>query len=278
MRCSESGMSVAVAGVRCKLVSFVAILACSTTCGCKLLPKPSDELRHESYIRTQKLFSGSQELAKKQTYIILSGAARFRAAIDSESKKVEWSGGENGFASGLAVACEADGYMLTTAHALDATNFVLGWFDGKMDVKPARVIFKRHSNTHADLALIKVEAQLEHFGVSGEKPRAGDQVFAVVGFRTRTGVAIGFAAGRVLSVEPDPVGGSLDLIRSDVPLWHGDSGGPLLSCNGRVVGINSGLTFTLRNHWSDSFYPDNRFIKALITKDRSLRSPTASVE
>jgi S1-C subfamily serine protease len=222
--------------------------------------KPSDELRQDSYIQNQGLFSGRQDLAKQATYTILSGASQFRADMDTEHKKVDWSGGERGFTSGLAVGCEPDGYLITASHVLKATNFVLGWFDGKMDVKPARVIFKRNAKTHADLALIKVDARLEYCGVLGEKPKAGDPVFAVIGYRTRTGVAIGLAGGNVLSVEPDPVGGSLDLIMTNVPLWHGDSGGPLLSGNGHVVGINSGLSFAWRNHWADSFFLDNRFI------------------
>jgi S1-C subfamily serine protease len=263
--------------MRSELVNLIAMLACSMTCGCELLHKPSDELRHNSYIRSQKLFTGSQDLAKSQTYIILSGASQFTAAMDLEKKKVDWFGGERGFSSGLAVGWEPDGYLITAAHTLHATNFVLGRFDGKMDVRPARVIFKRDAKTHADFALIKVEARLEHCGVSDEKPKAGDQVFAVVGYRTATGVAIGFAGGKVLSVEPDPVGGSLDLIRSDVPLWHGDSGGPLLSSNGRVVGINSGLSFTWRRHWADSFLLDNQFIQELIIKDRTLGAPNKAL-
>ncbi len=257
----------------CRVIGLVAMLACTMTCGCKLLWRPSDELRHGSYVPYQKLFTGSHEFAKRQTYIILSGPAQFRATMDSQNETVDWSGGEKGFSSGLAVGYDSEGYLITSAHALHTTNFVLGWFDGRMDVKPARVVFRRDSNTHADFALVKINGRLDYCAHLGDKPKIGDRIFAVVGYRNKTGVMIAFASGKVLSVEADPVGGPLDLIRTDVPLWFGDSGGPLLSSNGRVIGINSGVRFTWNQHWSDSFYTDSQFIQYLIAEDRGLKAP-----
>lgn len=254
-------------------LSVVAMTAWLAACGCSLLPKPSDALRQESYARHRMLFTGSPDLAKQHTYVVFSGPPHFRATTRSTDGAVQWSGGEKGFASGMAVGCEPDGYLLTATHALGMTNYVWGRFDGRTGVRPARVIFKRNTRTHADFALIKVDARLEPCAALGAKPREGEPVFAVVAYRTGTGVAIGFAGGKVLSVEPDPVGGPLDLIRTDVPLWHGDSGGPLLSKDGRLVGINTGLSFTWTRYWAESIFSDQEFIRNLIANDRASRLP-----
>jgi S1-C subfamily serine protease len=193
--------------------------------------------------------------------------------MDAETGAVNWLAGKKAFSTGLAIGFAPDGYLVTAAHALNTNIFVLGSFDGNMQLKPARVVFKRNSNTHADLAVIKTEGKLDHCTVLGERPRSGDRVFAVVCYRNNTRLAIDFAGGTVLGITRDPLRGPLDLIHTDVPLGHGDSGGPLLSSGGQLIGVNSGISFTLRKHWSDSFYLDRELLQRLVEEDRSSIAP-----
>src|SRR5216683_600818 len=206
------------------ITGLLAVFAAATMCACRSPQNPSDEVRHASYIRCQNLFTGNNEAAKRRTYIVFSGGPQFRATMDAQTGAVNWFAGKKAFSTGLAIGFAPDGYLVTAAHALNTNIFVLGWFDGKMDLKPARVVFKRNSNTHADLALIKTEGKLDHCSILGERPRSGDRVFAVVCYRNNTHLAIDFAGGTVLGIARDPLGGMLDLIKTDVPLGHGDSG------------------------------------------------------
>jgi S1-C subfamily serine protease len=255
------------------ITGLLAAFAAATMCGCRSPQNPSDEVRHASYIRCQILFTWNNEAAKRWTYILFSGGPQFTATMDAQTGAVNWVAGKKAFSTGLAIGFEPDGYLVTAAHALNTNIFVLGWFDGKMDLKPARVVFKRNSNTHADLALIKTDGELDHCSILGERPRSGDRAFAVVCYRNNTHLAIDFAGGTVLGMARDPLGGPLDLIKTDVPLGHGDSGGPLLSSGGQLIGVNSGISFTLGKHWSDSFYPDRELIQRLVEEDRSSRAP-----
>jgi len=260
----------------CRLITgLLAVLSATMMCGCRSPQDPSDAVRHASYIHCRSLFTGNNEAAKRQTYIVFSGGPQFRATMDRQTGTVNWFAGKKGFSTGLAIGFEADGYLVTVAHALNTNIFVIGWFDGKMDMKPARVVFKGNSNTHADLALIKTEGNLDTCCILGEGPRSGDQVFAIVCYRNsnNTDWDIDFAGGKVLGIAPDPLRGSLRSIRTDVPLARGDSGGPLLSISGQLIGVNRRIGFTLRKHWSDSFYPDKEFIQRLVKEDRSSRAP-----
>jgi S1-C subfamily serine protease len=254
--------------VASRLMTLVAVWSAALLCGCRSPLTPSDELRHESFVRYQDLFAGNAETAKRGTYIIFSGGPQFSTTVDSRTGSINWFAGGKGFSSGLAVALEPDGYLLTAGHTLDTNNFVFGLFDGKMDVRPARIVLRQGAGTHADLALIKVEGKLDHCAVPGQKPSIGDPVFAVVCYRKDTQLAIDFASGRVLGLKGDPANGDCDVINTDVPLGHGDSGGPLLSNSGQLVGINSGISYTWRKNWSDSFFPDFGFIQSVTAHDR----------
>jgi len=254
----------------------LAVLAALTICGCQSLQNPSEEVRHASYVRCQSLITGNNETMKRQTYIVLSGGPQFRATMDAKSGTVQWFADKKAFSIGLAVGVAPDGYLVTVAHALNTNTFVCGLFDGKMDLKPARVVFRQNSKTHADFALIKTEGELAHCSIVGERPRCGDRVLAVVCNRNNTHLAIDFAGGTILGISRDPLGGPLDLIKTDVPLGHGDSGGPLLSTGGELIGVNSGISFTLGKHWSDSYYPDRELIQRLVEEDRSSGAPNKS--
>ena len=247
---------------------ILTLLEAMAMCGCRSSQDPSDELRHASYVWSASFFTGSKDAVKRQTYVVFSGGPEFTVTMDSRTGTVHGNTGKQPLVSGLATAIEPDGYLITAAHILDRNIFVLGWFDGKLDLRSARVIFKRDKTIDADFALIKAEGRLDHYAILGQRPTTGDRVYAVVCYRNNNPIAIDFAAGRVLSVMPDSLGGALDLIETDVPLARGDSGGPLLSRGGQIIGVN-----TLRRQWSYSFYPDPKLILRLVEQDRSSRAP-----
>lgn len=285
-------------GMLIRFVTGVWILATAAMlCGCRSLIQPSNTTRHESYARYEKQFTGNQTNVLRETYLILSCSRGIGTAAFSTNSSGSWhltftrSKGSKGFnlSQGLAVALTHDGYLLTAAHVLESKNFVIGRFNGRLGLKTARVVFKADSKPHADVALIKVGAELQRYVTFGPKPKVGEQVFAVVcNHRKRPHIHFAFsaAAGKVLNVRRGPAGSSVDLVYTDTPLWEGDSGGPLLTSTGQLIGILHGCVF----HWYGiylnvrkvcffpkiSFFPHEKYIQHIIAEDRaSHKAPNA---
>ena len=262
------------------LLALVAVAAC----GCKSFLQPTAQARHSAYYRHQKVFIGDPDLALHQTYVVFSADFRnLSPRYDSETRRIVFDATNkmNG-GCGLAVALSTDGYLLTASHVLGTTNFtsyVCGSFEGKIDIRPARVIFRHGPDPRADLALLKVSGKLTEPVEFGDLPKVGETVFAVVNYRLPTKAREGFdfdidfTAGKVREVVDDPSGSSVREVVTNVPLWEGDSGGPLLSRNGRLVGIARQLDFQWHGvHWNYrriSSFPDKQFIQHAVAEDRA---------
>jgi S1-C subfamily serine protease len=221
-----------------------------TLCGCAPLERLttlSDRARHASFARSEAHFSADLAATSHQAYCVYSGDWRSETpSVDPQSGVIilPATTDKKSPSRGLAIALESDGYLLTAAHVLGATNVVFGEFAGRRDVRPARVVF-RSDTGYSDVALIKVESKLDRCAAYGDTPKPGDQAYAIVAYRgkKRADVVLDFAAGTVLKVKEDPSGSPVLLIGTDVPLWRGDSGGPLFSSSGRFIGVNTGCKF-----------------------------------
>jgi S1-C subfamily serine protease len=257
-----------------KIYLFAAVAA-TALCGCESLHRPSDGARQSSYDRYHQLFTGDPTNTARQTYYVISGGPAFKLRYFDlrRGKLVLAEPNIMDFGEGLAIGVESDGYLLTAGHVLGSNNVVLGWFNGKLDAKPTRIVFKSSSPPPKDIALLKVDAPLEYCAAFADEPLVGERVFAVICYRdeARLGGRIGEAAGSVIRVTRSPSGSPADLVYTDVPLWKGDSGGPLLSSTGRLIGISTQIKF----HWygskesSISFIPDKDFVETIIAEDRA---------
>jgi len=262
------------------IVFAAATLA--TLCGCAPLERLttlSDRARHASFARSKDRDSPYLAAAVYQAYVVFSGDWKSeKPSVDPESRViiVPVTADKKLPSRGLAIALESDGYLLTASHVLGRTNFVFGEFAGRLDVRPARVVF-RSDKGYSEVALIKVESKLDHCAAYGDTPKPGDQAYAVVAYRgkKRADVVLDFAAGTVLKVKECPSGSPVLSLGTDVPLWHGDSGGPLFSSTGRLIGVNTGCKFD--SYWygvywkyqGSSLFPKQRFIESLIASDRA---------
>lgn len=125
--------------------------------------------------------------------------------------------------SGMVIG---DGYVLTAAHVVGCTDvmFVKGLADQKK--RKARVVA---IDDGADLALLHVKlprkTPLTGVAIAETQPRRADPVF---GWGRMTSIA----AGQVTSGSPEE-------LAARIPLRRGDSGGALLTPDGRLVGVLS---------------------------------------
>ena len=134
-----------------------------------------------------------------------------------------------------------DGYLLTNAHVVDGAGEVGVQFEDEHRL-PGRVV---GTDPHTDLALVHVGApgSLPHLalGDSG-RLRVGQVAIAIgnplgLGHTVTTGVVS--AIGRSLRA---PSGREIEnVIQTDASLNPGNSGGPLLDTQARVIGVNTAI-------------------------------------
>lgn len=218
------------------LALALALMACG---GCHSILSPTVADRHASFRTRQGAFSGDSVRADIQTFLVITlGPGAGTLSVDPATGVIRLSGAPGGtYGQGLAVAVDRAGYLLTARHILGAHNYVIGWMDGHLGVFPARIV----SSGPSDLAVIAVQAHPDFAARVGLAPPVGTPVFAVACNHTQA--TIGGELTLVGGILLAPAVGR-DLITSDVPLWYGDSGGPLLAPNGDLIGINSAIRFS----------------------------------
>lgn len=128
-----------------------------------------------------------------------------------------------------------DGYILTNAHVIAETDEVSVKLTNKREYT-ARVI---GADPYTDVALIKIDASGLPAVAIGDPARLepGEWVAAIgapFGFENSVTVGVVSAKGRLLPNES-----YVPFIQTDVAVNPGNSGGPLFSTRGEVVGINS---------------------------------------
>jgi serine protease Do len=136
---------------------------------------------------------------------------------------------------GSGFITSADGYVLTNAHVVADTSEVSVKLVNKREYK-AKII---GTDPYTDVALLKIDATGLPTVKIGDpaKLEAGEWVAAIgapFGFENSVTVGVVSAKGRVLPDES-----YVPFIQTDVAVNPGNSGGPLFTTRGEVVGINS---------------------------------------
>jgi serine protease Do len=148
--------------------------------------------------------------------------------------------GSNDGASGIlgsGFVIRADGLIVTNRHVIVGARTVRVRMSDAREL-PAKVI---GSDAITDIALLQVSAgelPALHLG-SSETVSVGDAVIAIGNpFGLGQSVSAGIISARARILEDDPY---IDFLQTDAAINHGNSGGPLMSTDGTVVGVTSAI-------------------------------------
>ena len=138
----------------------------------------------------------------------------------------------SGSGFGAGTIWRSDGLIVTNNHVVPFGRAEVRLSDGTSTI--GQVLARDPSN---DLAVIEVALrELPAVDIRRDPVRTGELVMAIGHpFGVRHSAALGIVSTPVGSVE----GFERPLIRADVPIGPGNSGGPLVDAIGRAVGINA---------------------------------------
>jgi S1-C subfamily serine protease len=257
---------------------LVALSLLATSSGCLSLLRPSDASRQHSFQQAARLRSVVDP--RQASFVFTGNWEEGFPAYDTNSQVIVFSRKSDRaepLSQALAVGITPDGYLLTAGHVVGPGIHVFGWFDDITPrIQPARVVHTFGTDMeHTDLAILKVDAPLLRVAELGDCPKPGDPVTVIACDREKdvVGGALRPAAGTVLSLHSNSAETETWLINSDIPLWQGDSGGPMFDSTGKLVGITTG--FRLEWHWFKrdyfrfSVFPGSNAIMEIIAEDRA---------
>ncbi len=193
---------------------------------------------------------------------------------------------------GAAAAIDRRGYFLTAAHCVKNGPITLVFRDqGQMVAQAARVVWCGDiSEKEPDLAVLQVSLPLQSVFDWEPAVTNGANVVAVgVSPVPHRPMQVQCMAGKILRLArgPEPVIPRYICMTHDAPLHHGDSGGPLASLDGRLVGINRSVhvefqwqRFAMEPVSGEAQRPDLEWLRQLIRQDVTLHAggPTNQFE
>jgi S1-C subfamily serine protease len=226
---------------RIRTKALAAVLVVMTACGAGAAAKVASSGSTSSTTTANTAVMASTT-SQEPIVDVVAATTPSVVTVTSEVQTMTPFGTQQGRAVGTGFVVRSDGYILTNHHVVaNASSVSVTLPNG--DAHPATIVAQDEEH---DLAVLKIDAD----GLPALT--LGDSNDVQIG---ETVVAIGFAldlsggptvtSGIVSSLDrsvnvQDTTGprSYRDLLQTDAALNHGNSGGPLVTLDGRVIGVN----------------------------------------
>jgi len=141
-------------------------------------------------------------------------------------------------ALGSGFIVKSNGIIVTNNHVIDNASDIKVTLDDGTEL-PAKLL---GADAKSDLAVLKIDAPKPLPTIAwgdSDDLKLGDQILAIGNpFGIGTTVTAGIVSARGRDIHSGPYD---DFIQIDAPINHGNSGGPLVDGDGKVVGINTAI-------------------------------------
>jgi len=206
------------------------------------LNSTKSELRdkiNENYLLTQEkideltssLMNTQESLEEQISKIKAKSSADFSGIIEKAVKSVVSIKTDVSQGSGFIINDE--GYIITNAHIFLGAHYAKALTYEQNLVNADLIGF----DLDDDLVLLKIPGDYDYLRFAdSDDVKVGEKVIAV---GNPHGLSFSVTEGIVSAVDRDGLDNIGVYIQTDVPLNPGNSGGPLISTDGRVIGINN---------------------------------------
>jgi len=172
-----------------------------------------------------------QSKFEKEISYLKSSQGDFSGVVAEAIKGVVTVRTDKGIGSGFVI--HPEGYIVTNYHVIANANR-LAIINSEKEMMPAEVI---GFNWISDVAVIKIEGKHPYLELAdSDKLKPGSKVIAI---GNPLGLSFTVTEGIVSAVKRVGLNSKAEYIQTDVSLNPGNSGGPLIDVNGKVVGINN---------------------------------------
>ena len=136
-------------------------------------------------------------------------------------------------AQGTGFIISEDGFVVTNAHVLAGAKSANAITSEQTSESLSLIGY----NVNLDLALLKIDGKYEYLRFDdSEDIRVGEKVIAI---GNPLGLSFSVSEGIVSAVDRKGENGVKGYIQTDAALNPGNSGGPLINTDGKVIGINN---------------------------------------
>jgi Do/DeqQ family serine protease len=212
------------------------------------------------HIKTKTVRTATNNLPKRNPFSDLFG-------IDPDDFFGDRSRSMPELASGSGVIISDDGFIVTNNHVIDGADEVTVTLSNKKSFK-AKVV---GTDPSSDLAVIKIDAKGLPFLLYGnsDEVKIGQWVLAVgypLYLETTVTAGIISAKGRSIDINTRQSKTPIEsFIQTDAAVNPGNSGGPLITPDGKLIGINSAIASPTGSYAGYSFTIPVNIVKKIVS-------------